>query len=60
MVVDDIENDRDAGRVQRLHHRPELVDHALGRSARRVSRMRREEAERVVTPIVRQSAIDEM
>jgi hypothetical protein len=53
VVVDDVEDHLDAGRVQRLHHRLELLGHAE-RVARRVQVVRREERDRVVAPVVAQ------
>ncbi len=56
VVVDDVEDDLDAGRVQRLHHRLELVDDAAARRCRRVAHVGREETDRVVAPVVDQAA----
>ena len=55
VVVDDVEQDLDAGAVQRLHHRLELA-HLLAAVARREARVRSEEAERVVAPVVAETA----
>ena len=52
VVVDDVEDDLDAGLVHRAHHRLELVDLPAERAGRRVGRVRREEADRVVAPVV--------
>ena len=54
VVVDDVEDDLEAGRVQRPHHRLELAD--LVALARRVGLVRGEEAERVVAPVVARAA----
>ena len=53
VIVDDVENDLDARGVEISHHRFELRHLAAGRAAARVLGFRREEADRVVTPIVR-------
>ena len=54
VVVDDVEDHLDAGAVQRLDHALELA-HLLAAVARRgVGRVRREEADRGVAPVVRQ------
>ena len=58
VVVDDVEDHLDAGAVQRLHHRLELVD-LLADRARRVAVMRSEEPDGVVSPVVGQAALDE-
>ncbi len=60
VVVDDVEQHLDAGGVQVLDHRLELVQGALRVRRRRVRRVRREEAERVVAPVVRQPAQHEV
>ncbi len=60
VVVDDVEQHLDAGGVQVLDHRLELVEGALRVGRRRVRRVRREEAERVVAPVVRQPAQHEV
>ena len=53
VVVDDIENHLDPGRVQRLHHALELAE----RSARRIAHVGGEEANRVVAPVVAQAVV---
>ena len=59
VVVDDVEDDLDAGVVQRLDHALELA-HLLARLAGGgVGRVRREEADRGVAPVVRQPALGE-
>src|SRR5438477_11677102 len=52
MVVDDIEDDFDTGFVQTLDRCLELGD----RAARQKARIRREEPDRVVAPVIRQPA----
>ena len=56
VVVDHVEDDLDAGVVQARHGRAERVERVVGR----VARLGREEAERVVAPIVAQAALDQM
>ncbi len=63
VVVDDVQDHLDAGRVQRLDHRLELL-HLLAQGllvARRrgVVRMRCQEGERVVAPVVAQPLLDQ-
>ncbi len=55
MVVDDVQDHLDAGVVEARHHFLELVHER----ARQVARIGREEAERVVAPVVRQPALDQ-
>ena len=55
MVVDDVEDHFDARRVQRLHHRLELVHLAR----RGIAGLGSEEADRVVAPVVAQPLLDE-
>ena len=55
VVVDDVEDHLDPGRVERLHHRLELLHLAGGG----VARLRGEEADGVVAPVVAQPALDE-
>ena len=58
VVIDDIENYLDAGGVQVAHHRFEF-DHLLAHiTAAGVFRLRREKSDRVVAPVVDQTAID--
>ena len=62
VVEHDVEHHVEPGVVQRGHHRPELRDLAarLPRPhRRRVARVRREEADRVVAPVVGEAAPDE-
>ncbi len=54
VVVDHVEDDLDAGLVQRLDHRLELGDVPVRRCRRAVTLVRREEPDRVVAPVVRQ------
>jgi hypothetical protein len=56
VVVDDVEEDLDAGPVQQLDHALELVEHALRVMDGRIRRVRGEEPQRVVAPVVRQAA----
>ena len=55
VVVDDVEDDLDVGGVQGLDHRLELGHLSAGFLRGRVGVMRREVADRVVAPVVRQS-----
>ncbi len=59
MIVNDVENHFDPGRVQIAHHRFELGHLAAAIAAAGVFRFRREETDRVVTPVIRQAAIDQ-
>ena len=52
VVEDDVENDLDAGAVQRLDHVAELVDRAERILPRAVGLVRREERDRRVAPVV--------
>ena len=56
MVVDNVENDLDAGVMQRDDGRSEGVE----RRARRITRLGREEAQRIVAPVVAQAALDQV
>ena len=59
VVVDDVEDHLDAGLVQGLHHLLELL-HLLARlPARAVLVVGREEADRVVAPVVAQPVLDQ-
>ena len=58
VVVDDVEDDLDAGGVHRLHHRLELL-HLLAEPAGGVVGVRREEAEGVVAPVVAQALVEQ-
>ena len=60
VVVDDVEDDLDAGGMQRLHHALELADRIVRVAGAHVVGVRREEPDRVVPPVVPQSAIDEV
>ena len=55
MVEHDVEHDFEAGFVQRAHHRLELGDGVLDR----IAGLGREPGQRVVTPVIRQPAVDE-
>ncbi len=63
VVVDDVEDDFEAGLVQELDHPLELGEHRIRtRSlccARSVGRMRREEVQGVVAPVVREALVDQ-
>ena len=52
VVEDDVEDDFEAGAVKRLDHVAELVEDAERLLARAVGVMRREERDRLVTPVV--------
>ena len=58
VVVDHVEDDLDARGVQSLDHRLELVD--LVADAARIPGVRREEADRVVPPVVAEARLDEV
>ena len=57
VVVDDVEDHLDPGAVQRLDHPLELAHLLAVRARRRVERVRREEADRRVAPVVRQAVV---
>ena len=57
VVVDDIQDHLDAGRVQRLHHPLELLHLLPEGSGGRVRGVRREERDRVVAPIVAEALL---
>src|SRR5215475_7243488 len=59
VVIDDVEYHLDAGRVHGLDHAFELVD-LIAEAFRRVAHVGREEADRVVAPIVREAALGEV
>ncbi len=63
VVVDDVEDDLEAGLVQQLHHALELGQHglrpALARVLGGVGGVRGEEVQGVVAPVVRQPAIQQ-
>ena len=59
VIVNDVENDFDSGRVQVAHHGFEFVYLAAAIAAAGVFRLRREETDRVVTPVISQAAIDQ-
>ncbi len=60
VVVDHVQNHLDAGRVQVADHGLELADHFAGRVDRGIPRRRREEAQRVVAPVVHQPTLDQV
>jgi hypothetical protein len=60
VVVDHVEDDLDAGGVQRPDHRPELLDLLAVVGHRRVRVVRREEPDRVVAPVVAQAPVDQV
>ena len=57
VVVDDVEDHLDAGLVQVADHRLELLHLLPGRAGGGVGRVRREEADGVVAPVVAQPAL---
>ena len=60
VVVDDVEQDLDAGGVEQLDHALELAQHLVRVGVARVGRVRGEEAQRVVAPVVGQAEVDEV
>ena len=59
VVVDDVQDDLDSGRVQRLDHLLEL-DHLLAAlAAAAVAVVRRQVADRVVAPVIAQAPPDQ-
>jgi len=60
VVVDDVEDHLDAGAVERLHQVLELVHDLVRPVARGVLRVRREEADGVVAPVVAQTALEQV
>ena len=60
VVVDDVQDHLDPGAVEGLHHRLELAHLAPGPLARRVARLRRQEGDRVVAPVVREATLDQV
>ena len=59
VVVDDVEDHLDARAVQRADHVLALGDRRADRAPRRVLVVRREEADRVVAPVVPQPALEQ-
>ena len=59
VVVDHVEDHLDVRLVQRLHHRLELLHLLATLAAGGVGVVRREEADRVVAPVVRQPLVDQ-
>ena len=60
VVVDDVEDDLEAGGVQGLDHRLELVDLAAARARRAVVAVGGQEADAVVAPVVAQAPLEEV
>ena len=58
VVVNDVQDHLDPGRVEIAHHPFELRDLPAHRAAARVLRLGREEADRVVAPVIRQAFVD--
>ena len=56
MVVDNVEDDFDAGVMQSRHGRSKCIE----RSIRGVTRIGREKAQRIVAPIVAEAALNQM
>src|SRR5262249_42636956 len=52
VIEHDVEDDFEAGSMERLDHVPELVDGTDGIAPRTIGVMRREEGDRRVTPVV--------
>ena len=59
VVVDDVEDHFETGAMQRLDHLAELHDDVARGRVARVFGVRREVADRVVTPVVAQAAIEQ-
>ena len=55
VVVDDVQDDFDACRMERLHHHFEFAQ----RAGRGVAHLGREEADAVIAPVVAQTELDE-
>ena len=60
VVVDHVEDDLEAGLVQRLHHLLEFGDGGAGALVGRVVGVRREVGDRVVAPVVAQSLVGQV
>ena len=60
VVVDNVEDDLEVRGVQRADHHLELAHRVLRRQRRGVTHVGREVRQRVVAPVIRQSAFDEM
>ena len=58
MIVNDIENHFDADAVEIAHHRFELDDLFAHLPAAGILRVGREKTDRIVTPVIRQAAIN--
>ena len=59
MIINHVENHFDSGSVETAHHRFELGDLFTHLPAAGVLRVRRKKSDRVVTPVIRQAAIDQ-
>ena len=59
VVVDHVEDDLDAGGVQRLHHRLEFLHLLAALAERGIGVLRGEETDGVVAPVVRQALVDQ-
>jgi hypothetical protein len=59
VVVDYVEDDFDSGAVQRFDHGFEFADLFAAGAATRVTRIRREVVDRVISPVVVQSIFDQ-
>ena len=60
MVVDHVEDDLEAGGVQRPDHHLELADRVERRGRRRVGDIRGEVGQRVVAPVVAEAALHQV
>ena len=60
VVVDDVEDDLEAGGVERLDHRLELVDLPPPVAGRAVVAVRGQEADAVVAPVVAQASLEQV
>ena len=60
VVVDHVEDDLDAGGVQRLDHLLELGDLTAGVAAAGIARLRGEEVDGVVAPVVAQPLLQQV
>ncbi len=60
VVVDHVEDDLEPGRVHGLDHALELGDLAAARAGRGVGRVRREVADGVVAPVVREAVLEQV
>src|SRR6266487_476786 len=58
MIVNHVENHFDAGSVQAAHHRFELGDLLAHLPAAGIFSIRSEKTDRIITPVIRQAAVD--